>query len=343
MVAIYVVALSFGLLVDASLGGTPRSALHIGSVVAKTSLLANPNYEGSYIARQADADAGGTWSLRLCNAYAYEGWIHVFHSAGRRPGMSYTKSGGDGEKRLTEASGPLPYKRCTDIKGVALAVGSLLKFRIGGDMHIATFSVDSLPMHGYMLQLVLKRRDTWSTAADFSSHVFAATSGPQVALVDAYLGPARSILEVRSMPVGMDRLHGEPGQEEPVHFGTVVDIASGEYEWRLMNKKGPRQHAEKASVEFKAVDGTPYTVLRVGTEAIGGNSFDEELIVWPSAGAEVRSGAEDHPDKGLFGLPTSLGKSRRNQRSRAASQVVSFAVVAAVVAALSGSLVLNMP
>jgi len=269
------------------------------------------------------------WTLRLCNAYAYEGWVHVFHSVGRRAGMSYTANGGDGETKLTKASGPLPFKRCEDISDVPLAVGSLIKFRIGGDMHIGTFFVDHLPMHGSMLQLVLRRRDTWSTAAAFSSHIFANTAGPQLALVDTYLGSAKSLLEVRDVPIGIDQFHESSTPEQEVHFGTIVDIAPGNYEWRLMaaTQNLPQRHAEKASVEFKAVDKMAYTVLRVGAAAIGGQSFPEELIVMPADGVEVHRGTNSGSNnKGLFGIPKDLSKSSR--RSSAMPHLLSKAALA---------------
>jgi hypothetical protein len=255
------------------------------------------------------------WDLRLCNAYAYDGWVHVYHGSGRRSATSYTESSGDGETRLTTRSGPLPFKRCTDVSGVPLQLGSVLNFRIAGDMTIGTFLVQDLPEHGSMLQLVLKRRDTWSTAADFSSHVFSATATPQVAIVNAYLGPARSVLEVRGVPTGFERLSEPPSEREEVHWGTVVDIAPGRYEWHLMSTTRTRHHAEKAYVEFKAAGQTPYTIIRVGTEAVGGQSYSEELVVWPAEGAELHNGFADPgaAEKGLFGLPTDLS----SRRSRA--------------------------
>lgn len=274
------------------------------------------------------------WNLRLCNAFAYDGWVHVYHSSGRRSATTYTEESGDGEVRLTTDSGPLPFKRCADVSGVPLQLGSVLNFRIAGDMSIGTFLVQDLPEHGSMLQLVLKRRDTWSTAADFSSHVFSAAITPQVAIVNAYLGPARSVLECRSVPTGYESLSESPSEREEVNWNTVVDIAPGSYEWHLMSTTRSRQHAEKAYVEFKAAGQTPYTIIRVGTEAVGGQSYSEELVVWPAEGAELHNGFADPDDseKGLFGLPTDL--SSRRERSRAFLKLPSvLALVIAVTVA----------
>lgn len=273
------------------------------------------------------------WNLRLCNAYAYDGWVHVYHGAGRRSATTYTEKGGDGETRLTTDSGPLPYKRCTDVSGVPLQLGSVLNFRIAGDMTIGTFLVQDLPEHGYMLQLVLKRRDTWSTAADFSSHVFSARATPQVAIVSAYLGPARSLLEVRGVPTGLETLSESPSKREEVHWDTVVDVSPGSYEWHLMSTTRSRQHAEKAYVSFKAAGQTPYTIIRVGTEAVGGQSYSEELVVWPAEGAELHNGFADPgaSEKGLFGLPTDLS-SRRSRAFLSLPSVLALMIAVTVAA-----------
>jgi len=288
----------------------------------------------------ASSSSQRSWALRLCNAYAYEGWLHVFHSLGRRSGMAYTtNTSDDGETRLTAESGPLPFKRCVDVSGVPIAVGSLLKFRIGGDMHIGSFLVNHLPAQGSMLQLVLKRRDTWSTAASFSSNVFVETAGPQVALVDAYLGKAKSVLEVRDVPTGFEHLtDDEPSREQQVHFGTVVDVALGNYEWWLMDADVHRRHTAKATVEFKAAGRTIYTVLRVGAAAIAGESFPEELIVWPADGAIVRGASANsgHDDKGLFGIPKHFRKSpQRSSATVCTVNIFSLVVSVALSVAIS--------
>lgn len=307
--------------------GPSRRIKHISALVSAGA--------SSNLSRQAEASTQRLWDLRLCNAYAYEGWVHVFHSFGRRSGMSYTAEGASGEKCLTSSSGPLPFKRCTDVSGIDLGVGSLLQFRIAGDMDIGTFSVDHLPDHGSMLLLALKRRDTWSTAADFASHVFADIPGSQVALIDAYLGRAKSDLEVRDVRTGFDNLQETPHREEKVQFGTVVDIAPGSYEWHLMDSTVPRNLAEKASVEFKAVSGVIYTVLRVGADAVGGQSFPEELIVWPQDGAVIQRGPGGAGGKGLFGIPSDLYKPAR--RSLAMGRMLSWLTLSvAVCTVISG-------
>lgn len=249
------------------------------------------------------------WSIRLCNAYAVESSVEVFHSHGRLSGLDYTNASGSKRQQLTKGSGPLPYKRCADVDGVDVGVNSILEFRIG-EMPIGTFVVNDLPASGTLLQLAIKRRDTWSTAADFSSHIFTVSSGPQVALVDAYLGESKSYLEVwdaAEFPPKA-RLSFEKGEKrhQEVSFGTIIEVAPGDYDWLLKDISG----YEKIVVEFKATEQSLYTVLRVGAEAIGGQSFQEELVVWPREGVIVRRGDEKPKSKkGLFGIPKDFLKS----------------------------------
>merc|ERR1719498_2228967 len=182
-------------------------------------------------------------------------------------------------------------------------------------MDIGTFLVEQLPAAGQMLMLAIKRRDTWSTAADFSSHIFADIKAPQVALVDAYVGPAKSELEVLDVPTGLgvDEMHKMPSREEKVHFGSVVEVDPGSYEWSLLDLRF-KSHAEKMALFFNAAEGMTYTVLRVGAQVVGGSSFAEELIVWPNDNAIVSRGGirSDDGNKGLFGLPTRLEMPRSN-------------------------------
>jgi len=299
------VALGFGPLVGASGILASRGPQFLAP---STALLATPR----------------PWKIRLCNAFAYDEAVDVFHiQSGRRSGMTYTNSSeGKHEHMLTEDTGPLAYKRCVDVNGVKLVKGSILEFRITREMQIGTFMVNNLPFEGSMLQLAIKRRDTWSTAADFSSHVFTDASIPQVAIVDAYLGHARSALEVRTLEEFDPKPHklvkkGKPQRHQDVHFNRVVEIPAGQYEWILTDS----QHVEKVNIEFKAAGRKLYTVLRVGADAIGGQSFPEELVVWPMEGAVIqRGGADPNMNKGLFGLPTDIGPL---QRSEAAPYAIS--------------------
>jgi hypothetical protein len=257
-----------------------------------------------------------TWKMRLCNAYAYQNSVEIYHSHGMLSGLDYTNSSGNKRQKLTEESGPLPYKRCADFDGVELGLDSILEFRIGGEMPIGTFAVNDLPASGSLLQLAIKRRDSWSTAADFSSHIFSDTSTPQIALVDAYLGESTSYLEVwdaeefpPKAPLSFEK--GKKRHQE-VRFGTVIEVSEGDYDWLLKASSGGY---ERAGVEFKACCRTMYTVLRVGADAIGGNSFAEELVVWPREGVHVRGRADEYEnEKGLFGLPQNFLKSAASSR-----------------------------
>jgi hypothetical protein len=295
-----------------------------GAVPSSRKELLAPSAVALYQSRRSGLSATlPAWTLRLCNAFSFDDAVDIFHvQKGRRSGLSYTNSSSDDSKHeemLTEASGPLAYKRCIDVEGVHLVRGSIIAYRIDADMQIGTFMVNQLPAPGSMLQLVLKRLDTWSTAADFSSHIFTDAPTPQVALVDCYLGKSKSTLEVRDLEEFSHETAGKkllgkqgkrPQRRQHVDFGRVVEINAGEYEWLLFDSR----QTQKASVEFKATGRTKYTVLRVGAEAIAGESLPEELTVFPAEGAIVLRGAEDqrYTEKGLFGIPSDFWKGRRS-------------------------------
>lgn len=331
----FAVALGFGPLADASgiLASRGPEFLATPSGIPSTALLASPLVDASGMPSTALLATPRPWKIRLCNAFAYDEAVDVFHiQSGRRSGMTYTnKDASKHEHMLTEDTGPLAYKRCADVDGVKLVKGSILEFRITREMQIGTFMVNNLPVDGSMLQLAIKRRDTWSTAADFSSHVFTDASIPQVAIVDAYLGHARSALEVRTREEFDPKPHklvkkDKPQRHQDVHFDRVVEIPAGEYDWILTDSQ---HHAEKVHIEFKAAGRKLYTVLRVGAEAMGGQSFPEELVIWPMEGAVIQHGGVDlDENKGLFGLPNDIGKFRRSAAAPYAMSTLSVALLA---------------
>lgn len=288
---------------------------HITTALVES--LLDSSTDGANSLREASNLSRRTWSMRLCNAFAYESAIEVFHTHGRLSGLDYTNSSRNIRQKLTEASGPLPYKRCADVEEVELSVDSILEFRIGSEMQIGTFLVNDLPAVGSLLQLAIKRRDTWSTAADFSSHIFSASAGPQIALVDAYLGGSKSFLEVWDAEKSPLSLEKGLKRHQEVHFGSVIEVAPGDYDWLLKASSG----YEKAVVKFKATGTNRYTVLRVGADAIGGQSFPEELVVWPNEGVILRRGANSESDKGLFGIPKDFLKSGALPLNRLAQSV----------------------
>mmetsp|Transcript_126528 Transcript_126528/g.369721 ORF Transcript_126528/g.369721 Transcript_126528/m.369721 type:complete len:308 (-) Transcript_126528:21-944(-) len=223
-------------------------------------------------AQQLAASSEKSWNLRICNAYGFKSGLDAFHSplppvSGPRPEPS----------RLTRASGPLPYKRCADLRGVeGLGPGSVLSFRLGGGLPIGSFRVEELPVRGSLLQLVVCRYDTASTAASFSSHVFSDDIDPEVALIDAYRGKDNSGLAVRST------VH----QWQDVHFGKAISLKPGWYEWALT---GDHANRGDEAVGFRMNYYGKYTAIRVGVDASHGPSYTEELVMFPTSWITVYS------------------------------------------------------
>merc|ERR1719191_1167988 len=195
--------------------------------------------------------------LRVCNAYPYAGALDVYRGK---------------NERLTGDS-PMPYKTCKDFVS-PLTAGDKLEFKVG-DATAGTFSVSDLPNNDAVLLLVIHRHDATSTAVAFESHVFANLLNAQVAIIDTYKGTARA------SPRIMDFAQAAKGgrRSEELRYDSVVAVNPGKYEVVLAGQDG----SEKAKGELVALNHESYVVLRTGVEAQRGQSFPQELVVFPQS------------------------------------------------------------
>mmetsp|Transcript_63219 Transcript_63219/g.137488 ORF Transcript_63219/g.137488 Transcript_63219/m.137488 type:complete len:290 (+) Transcript_63219:20-889(+) len=204
-------------------------------------------------------------TLRICNAYAVKGGINVFFS---RALPASVPSSRPAPVQLTEKDVGLMYKSCVDLPVTELLPGSVLEFRIR-DMHVGAFRVTEEPPEGSMLQLVVYRNDRATTAADFVSHVFEETRSPEVLVVDAYRGEARSSLNISGTQLS---------------FGTAVELRPGTYECQLSpTSTGEAGEEARPVSEIRASEGQKYTAIRVGVQALVGPSYPEELVLFGAA------------------------------------------------------------
>lgn len=203
--------------------------------------------------------------LRICNAYPYAAAMDVFRGRG---------------KKLTGDSA-MPYKTCRDFT-TPLKVGDKLEFKVG-DANAGTFSVSDLPNNDAVLFLVIHRHDTLSTAVSFESHVFANLLNAQVAIIDTYKGAAKVMPRIRDA-----KASGKQSRSEELRFNSVVAVNPGVYEVDLMGKDGK----EMAKHELVALNRQSYVVIRTGVEAQQGESYPQELVVFPQSDmSALRSGA----------------------------------------------------
>jgi hypothetical protein len=201
--------------------------------------------------------------LRVCNAYAYSGAMDVFKAS---------------EKLTT--TGPMRYKACQDFNA-ALKPGDKLEFKVG-DASTGTFSVSDMPNNDAVLLLVVHRHDRLSTAVSFESHVFASLQNAQVAVIDTYQGSAAATPSIK------DEASSKNTRSEELRYNSVVAVNPGKYDVVLDTKDGKQM----AKGRLVARNLESYVVLRTGVEAEQGESFPEELIIFPQTDpAEVHSGA----------------------------------------------------
>lgn len=192
-------------------------------------------------------------TLRVCNAYAYEGSLDVFRGK---------------EEKLTDSQ-PMNYRSCRDFEP-PLHEGDKLDFRIG-EASAGTFSVADLPESDAVLLLVIHRHDVYSTAVSFESHVFAHVENSQVAVIDTFKGGARSTPEI------MDFIGGK--RREVLRYDSVLAVHPGEYKVQLAGQDGQAV----AESKLVALNHECYVVLRAGIEAHQGTPFPQELIIFPQS------------------------------------------------------------
>lgn len=197
--------------------------------------------------------------LRVCNAYPYSKALDVYR----------------GEEDLTGAA-PMAYKSCRDFKE-PLKVGDKLDFKVE-DTSAGTFSVSDLPNNDATLLLVIHRHDTLSTAVSFDSHVFANLQNSQVAVIDTYKGKISATPYLKEVVKDKTKAKKASRREE-LRYSSVVGVNEGQYAVELDDADGKAV----SSSSFVALDNEVYVVMRTGVESQQGESFPEELVVFPQS------------------------------------------------------------
>jgi len=192
-------------------------------------------------------------ALRVCNAYPYAAPLDLFN----------------GKKKLTQS--PMPYKACQDFAS-ELKAGDKLEFRVG-DSTAGTFSVSDLPNNDAVLLLMIHRHDTLSTAVSFESHVFANLLNAQVAVIDTYKGSEKATMKIR------DAASKKGSRSEDLRYDSVVAVNPGEYEVALVGSDG----STKATTSLVALNRESYVVMRTGVESQQGQSYPQEVVVYPAS------------------------------------------------------------
>merc|ERR1719254_295429 len=163
-----------------------------------------------------------------------------------------------------------------------LKSGDKLEFKVG-DASAGTFAVSDLPNNDAVLLLIIHRHDQVSTAVSFESHVFANLMNPQVAVIDTYKGSQKSTPRIKDQHEGTKH----PRSEE-LRFSSIVAVNPGIYDVELDGSDG----SVKSTNTLVALNRESYVVLRTGVESKTGQSFPQELVIFPNSDATtLRSGA----------------------------------------------------
>jgi len=207
-----------------------------------------------------------THILRVCNAYPFAHPLDVYI----------------GKEKLTDS--PMPYKQCGEFRPT-LKAGDKIDFKVDDASSAGSFSVAELPSNDATLVLVIYRHDTISTGVSFESHVFSNLLNSQVAVVDTYRGATKATPRIQDIPKHHDPNHQVRSEE--LRFDSVMAVNPGLYKVTLEGTDGK----VAAKHDLVALDKESYMVMRVGLEADGGQSYPQEIVIFPQSDPKQFSGA----------------------------------------------------
>merc|ERR1719206_544593 len=166
----------------------------------------------------------------------------------------------------------MAYKSCKDFQP-QLKGGDKLEFKIG-DATAGTFAVSDLPSNDAVLLLIVHRHDQISTAVSFESHVFANLENAQVAVIDTYKGTQMATPRIKDHEDA-----SKSTRSEELRYSSIVAVNPGVYEVELDGTDG----AVKAKSSLVALNRESYVVLRTGVESKTGQSYPQELVIFPNS------------------------------------------------------------
>lgn len=204
--------------------------------------------------------------LRVCNAFPYAYPMDVYI----------------GKEKLTKE--PLAYKKCGQYSP-SMKPGDKIDFKVG-DSSAGSFSVSELPSNDAVMLLVIYRHDTLSTAVSFESHVFSNLINSQIAVLDAYRGAAKATPRIQ------DVKDAKTSRNEELRYDSVVAVNPGLYQVVLQSDDSEKEKLEnKVRHELVALNRESYVVIRCGVEAQQGQSYPQELMVFPHSDPKALEGA----------------------------------------------------
>jgi len=206
-------------------------------------------------------------TLRVCNAYPLHTSLDVFV--------------GNGGIKLTPVE-PMAYQECRDFNPV-LHEGDRVDFKTGMAADSAgTFTIGELPEGDAVLLLVIYRHDTFTSAVSFQSHVFSGSTAAQIAVLDTYKGKKAAKVHIQDTSKPKDSSEGSAKpptvRDEVLRYNSVVAILPGKY---AVDLQQAGFNATEANKELVALPNQAYVVVRVGIEAEEGESYPEDLIIFP--------------------------------------------------------------
>lgn len=244
---------------------TARIAVGTKIVASATSLRSK--FAAKHAAHSFISSLEFKYVLRICNAYPYSYPMDVYL----------------GKNKLTHDA--IPYTKCGEFSP-SLKAGDKLDFKVQ-DSSAGSFTVSDLPENNAVMALIIYRHDTRSTAVSFESHVFSNLLNAQVAVLDTYRGSAQAVPKIQDMKPLKEGEKEDVRRSEELRYNSVVAVNQGLYEVVLKDSA----EETKARRRLVAINKESYLVLRCGVEAEEGQSYPQELMVFPESDPSALGGA----------------------------------------------------
>lgn len=203
-------------------------------------------------------------TLRICNAYASGEELTVYQA----------------NVKVTETT--MPYKTCREFEG-NLQDGDKINFEFGY-VAAGAFMVSDLPAADAVMVVVVYRHDQMSSTISFESHVFSNLLNAQIAVLDMYRGERKSVAHIQDVDAAVF------SRNEILRYNSVVAVNQGHYQ--VVFAEQSNESNVYAKQKLVALNKESYVVVRCGLEAIHGQSFVEDMIIFPKSDDKtLRAGA----------------------------------------------------
>jgi len=225
---------------------------------------------------KARMNPGNKTTMRICNVFAWHENLRFFLDA------KYMVPSSNVINNMYQG---LAYKECADFTE-ELYEGAIVHIKLRYKVEVGSFAPIPAPDS---IQLFAVQRDGagLDSGATVTTHMFRHSASPQVAVIDAYLGPRHDEVVVKREHTSIEHVGQQLAisdtstNRETLGFGEVWSLTEGAYNVRLESFEHPAPLSQLRKQHFVAVDGECYVIIRCGVEVDHHPAFPETVVVYP--------------------------------------------------------------